>query len=63
MAETLGINRQPFLQLVGRKAVVVAGDIRAGECVDALTTHLVQNHIHLIRDGVLGGFIAQFVDF
>ena len=37
-------------------------DIIIGESVHALAPHRIQNHIHLIGDGVLRGFVARIID-
>ena len=62
VAETLTVNQQPLLQLVGGEAVMINRDIIIGESVHAFAPHRIQNHIHLIGNGVLRGFVAQIID-
>ena len=63
VAEALGIHLHPILQLVAGQDVVVDGVVVVGAGVEARATHLLQDGVGLVGNGVLRGLDVQTVDF
>ena len=62
IAETLHIHVHPLGDLVRREDVVIHGLVVGGAGVQALAAHLGEDHVDLIRDGVVGGGQRELVN-
>ena len=54
VAETLGIHVHPLAKLVGREGVEIHRLVVGRASVEAGAAHLGEDHVDLIRDGVVG---------
>ena len=54
VAETFGVHVHPLADLVGREGVEVHRLVVGGTCVQTFATHLGEDHIYLVRNGVVG---------